>query len=121
MKPVKLPPMQMSVASEAITRASLKGTTLISRVKRSTTPLRSVCPPPVSSRPLSMRSPVPNFIDEQELLGDEEMMHNSRLRQAELMGKGTNQRELYDLSSFPDTLPAGTPLSPECMSHLSHI
>lgn len=72
--------------------------------------------PSSSRQSLSTPSPVPSTIDEEELAGDEEMLHYIRRQQTKKMANGASQKELDDLLSFPDPLPPGQPSSPECTS-----
>lgn len=71
--------------------------------------------PSSSRQSLSTPSPAPDSVDEEELLGDEEMMHYVRRQQTKKMANGAGQKELDDLLSFPDPMPPGQPSSPECM------
>lgn len=68
---------------------------------------------PASSRQsLSTPSPVPSTIDEEELLGDEEMMQYIRRQQTKKMAHGASQSELDDLLKFPEPItpsPGSTP------------
>jgi dual specificity tyrosine-phosphorylation-regulated kinase 2/3/4 len=66
-----------------------------------------------SRQSLSTPSPSPSSIDEEELLGDEEMMHYIRRQQTKRIANGASQKELDDLLAFPDPLPPGQPSSPE--------
>jgi dual specificity tyrosine-phosphorylation-regulated kinase 2/3/4 len=68
--------------------------------------------PSSSRQSLSTPSPSPTSIDEEELLGDEEMMHYIRRQQTKKMANGASQKELDDLLAFPDPLPPGQALSP---------
>ncbi|KAG2149278.1 hypothetical protein DEU56DRAFT_781420 [Suillus clintonianus] len=69
---------------------------------------------PASSRQsLSTPSPVPSAIDEEELLGDEEMMQYIRRQQTKKMAHGASQAELDDLLKFPEPIPPSPALTPE--------
>ncbi|OAX43805.1 hypothetical protein K503DRAFT_707752 [Rhizopogon vinicolor AM-OR11-026] len=69
---------------------------------------------PASSRQsLSTPSPVPSIIDEEELLGDEEMMQYIRRQQTKKMANGASQAELDDLLKFPEPIPPGSSSTPE--------
>jgi dual specificity tyrosine-phosphorylation-regulated kinase 2/3/4 len=70
--------------------------------------------PSSSRQSLSTPSPGPNSIDEEELLGDEEMMHYIRRQQAKKMATGATQEELDELLRFPEPLGPGRPSSPAC-------
>ncbi|KAF8163096.1 hypothetical protein B0H34DRAFT_307783 [Crassisporium funariophilum] len=68
--------------------------------------------PSSSRQSLSTPSPVPSSVDEEELLGDEEMMHYIRRQHAKKLASGANQEELDEMLKFPEPLPPGTPSSP---------
>ncbi|KAG6861883.1 hypothetical protein C0995_010589 [Termitomyces sp. Mi166 len=68
--------------------------------------------PSSSRQSLSTPSPVPSSVDEEELLGDEEMLHYIRRQQAKKLAAGATQEELDDLLQFPEPLPPGIPSSP---------
>ena len=74
--------------------------------------------PSSSRQSLSTPSPVPSAVDEEELLGDEEMMQYIRRQQTKKMASGASQKELDDLLSFPDPIPPSQPLSPEGKNQL---
>lgn len=69
--------------------------------------------PSSSRQSLSTPSPVPSIIDEEELLGDEEMMQYIRRQQTKKMANGASQAELDDLLKFPEPIPPGPSLTPE--------
>lgn len=69
--------------------------------------------PSSSRQSLSTPSPAPSLVDEEELLGDEEMLQYIRRQQTKKMANGASQKELDDLLSFPDLLPPGQPSTPE--------
>jgi dual specificity tyrosine-phosphorylation-regulated kinase 2/3/4 len=71
--------------------------------------------PSSSRQSLSTPSPSPSSIDEEELLGDEEMMHYIRRQQTKKVANGASQKELDDLLAFPDPLPPSQPSSPQGM------
>ena len=77
--------------------------------------------PSSSRQSLSTPSPVPSTIDEEELLGDEEMMHYIRRQQTKKMASGASQKELDDLLSFPDPIPPAQPLSPEGKNQFAKV
>ncbi|KAH7889868.1 hypothetical protein F5I97DRAFT_1801876 [Phlebopus sp. FC_14] len=64
--------------------------------------------PSSSRQSLSTPSPVPSTVDEEELLGDEEMLQYIRRQQAKKMATGASQEELDELLRFPEPL-APTP------------
>ena len=61
---------------------------------------------------LSTPSPAPSSVDDEELLGDEEMLNYIRRQQAKKLSAGATQEELDELLRFPEPLPPGTPASP---------
>ena len=91
-------------------------------------PTRQTSGSPSSSRQsLSTPSPAPSSVDEEELLGDEEMLHYIRRQHAKKLASGASQEELDEMLKFPEPLPPGTPLSPaskhvsdgsKCISYL---
>ncbi|KAF8507320.1 hypothetical protein BU17DRAFT_78128 [Hysterangium stoloniferum] len=65
-----------------------------------------------SRQSLSSPSPVPPGVDEEELLGDEEMMAYIKRHQARKLASGAKKEELDDLLKFPEPItpvPAMTP------------
>ncbi|CAA7267975.1 unnamed protein product [Cyclocybe aegerita] len=68
--------------------------------------------PSSSRQSLSTPSPVPSTVDEEELLGDEEMMHYIRRQHAKKLAAGSTQEELDEMLKFPEPLPPATPSSP---------
>jgi len=68
--------------------------------------------PSSSRQSLSTPSPAPSSVDEEELLGDEEMLHYIRRQQAKKMATGATQEELDELLRFPEPLSPGTPALP---------
>ena len=68
---------------------------------------------PSSSRlSLSTPSPSPSSIDEEELLGDEEMLQYIKRQQQKKLAHGATQEELDALLRFPEPLPPVPPQSP---------
>lgn len=68
--------------------------------------------PSSSQQSLSAPSPVPSSVDEEEMMGDEEMLHYIRRQQAKKMATGATQEELDQLLRFPEPILPGTPASP---------
>jgi len=68
--------------------------------------------PSSSRQSLSTPSPAPSSVDEEELLGDEEMLHYIRRQHAKKLASGASQEELDEMLKFPEPLPPGTPASP---------
>ncbi|KIJ17231.1 hypothetical protein PAXINDRAFT_10082 [Paxillus involutus ATCC 200175] len=80
----------------------------------STSGARAHAGTPSSSRQsLSTPSPVPSTVDEEELLGDEEMLQYIRRQQAKKMATGATQEELDELLKFPEPIPPTPGLTPE--------
>ncbi|KAF8558429.1 hypothetical protein OG21DRAFT_1595333 [Imleria badia] len=69
--------------------------------------------PSSSRQSLSTPSPVPSTVDEEELLGDEEMLQYIRRQQAKKMATGATQEELDELLKFPEPIPPSPGLSLE--------
>ncbi|KAJ7734930.1 hypothetical protein DFH07DRAFT_987792 [Mycena maculata] len=87
----------------------------LTRVSNSTSnqSIQQVANSPSSSRQsLSTPSPAPSSVDDEEVQGDEEMMHYIRRQQAKKMASGATQEELDELLCFPEPLPPGTPSTP---------
>jgi dual specificity tyrosine-phosphorylation-regulated kinase 2/3/4 len=60
---------------------------------------------------ISTPSPVP-AIDDEEVLGDEEMMGYIRRQQAKKLANGAKKEDLDDLLRFPEPIPPAPPVSP---------
>ncbi|GJE97061.1 dual specificity protein kinase domain-containing protein [Phanerochaete sordida] len=60
----------------------------------------------------STPSPVSSLIDEDELLGDEEMMQYIKKQQAKKLASGASQAVLDEMLRFPEPIPPASPLSP---------
>jgi dual specificity tyrosine-phosphorylation-regulated kinase 2/3/4 len=73
---------------------------------------QTIASPSSSRQSLSTPSPVPSSVDEEELLGDEEMIHYIRRQQAKKIASGATQEELDDLLRFPEPLSPRTPWTP---------
>ena len=69
-------------------------------------------PPTPRRQSLSTPSPVPSSVDEDEILGDEEMMQYIKRTQARKLAHGAKKSELDDLLKFPEPIPPGRPHSP---------
>jgi len=89
-----------------------------SSVRASTSGIVHQGSPPSGRQSLSTPSPVPSSIDEEELLGDEEMLHYIRRQHAKKLASGATQEELDDMLKFPEPLPPGNPSSPASKSTL---
>ncbi|KAF7971643.1 hypothetical protein HWV62_20682 [Athelia sp. TMB] len=77
--------------------------------------------PSSSRQSLSTPSPVPSTVDEEELAGDEEMLHYIRRQQTKKMAGGASQKELDDLLSFPDPITPAEPVTPESIIEGSQV
>ena len=54
----------------------------------------------------------PSSIDEDEILGDEEMMQYIKRTQARKIAHGAKKEELDEMLKFPEPFPPGRPSSP---------
>lgn len=72
----------------------------------------SVASPNSSRQSLSTPSPSPSSVDEEELLGDEEMLQYIRRQHAKKLATGVSQEELDDMLKFPEPTPPMPPMSP---------
>ncbi|THU99372.1 hypothetical protein K435DRAFT_827726 [Dendrothele bispora CBS 962.96] len=71
--------------------------------------------PSSSRQSLTTPSPVPSSIDDEEVIGDEEMMQYIRRQHAKKLQSGATQEELDELLRFPEPLPPAAPLSPSAV------
>ncbi|KAF5365620.1 hypothetical protein D9758_003147 [Tetrapyrgos nigripes] len=71
--------------------------------------------PSSSRQSLTTPSPVPSSVDDEEAIGDEEMMQYIRRQHAKKLQNGATQEELDELLRFPEPLPPGNPLSPSAV------
>ncbi|KAJ7580985.1 hypothetical protein C8J56DRAFT_958751 [Mycena floridula] len=71
--------------------------------------------PSSSRQSLSTPSPVPSSVDDEEVAGDEEMMHYIRRQQAKKMASGATQEELDELLNFPEPIPPAVPYTPQAV------
>ncbi|EJD02073.1 uncharacterized protein FOMMEDRAFT_29176 [Fomitiporia mediterranea MF3/22] len=60
----------------------------------------------------STPSPVPSSVDEDEILGDEEMMQYIKRTQARKLAHGAKKDDLDELLKFPEPIPPARPSSP---------
>lgn len=70
---------------------------------------------PSGRQSISTPSPVASSVDEDEILGDEEMMQYIRRTQARKLASGAKKEELDGLLKFPEPIPPARPSSPESM------
>lgn len=61
-------------------------------------------------------SPVSSVVDDEELIGDEEMMQYIKRQQAKKLAAGASQAELDELLRFPEPIRPASPASPACKS-----
>lgn len=97
-------------------KVSLPAPRLISN--SATTPSLRNGSPSSGRQSLSTPSPVPSNVDEDEILGDEEMMAYIRRTQARRLASGARQEDLDEMLKFPDPSPPVPPSSPQCMCYL---
>ncbi|PIL23714.1 hypothetical protein GSI_13464 [Ganoderma sinense ZZ0214-1] len=71
--------------------------------------------PTGSRQSLSTPSPVPSSVDEEELLGDEEMMQYIKRQQAKKLQSGSTQEDLDAMLRFPEPIPPAPALSPQAV------
>lgn len=57
---------------------------------------------------------MPSSVDEEEILGDAEMIYYIKKQQAKKLAVGASQEELDAMLHFPEPLPPVTPSSPTC-------
>ena len=72
----------------------------------------SVASPNSSRQSLSTPSPSPSSVDEEELLGDEEMLQYIRRQHAKKLATGVSQEELDEMLKFPEPTPPMPPMAP---------
>ncbi|KAI0362771.1 hypothetical protein OH77DRAFT_1467846 [Trametes cingulata] len=71
--------------------------------------------PSASRQSLSTPSPAPSSIDEEELLGDEEMMQYIKRQHAKKLQNGTSQEDLDAMLRFPEPIPPAPAMSPQAV------
>ncbi|KAI0637280.1 hypothetical protein C8Q77DRAFT_559238 [Trametes polyzona] len=71
--------------------------------------------PSASRQSLSTPSPAPSSVDEEELLGDEEMMQYIRRQQAKKIQTGSKLEDLEALLRFPEPIPPAPALPPQAV------
>ena len=60
----------------------------------------------------STPSPVSSLVDEDEILGDEEMMQYIKKQQAKKLAAGASQTDLDNMLRFPEPTEPTSPISP---------
>jgi dual specificity tyrosine-phosphorylation-regulated kinase 2/3/4 len=73
---------------------------------------QQVATPSSSRLSLSTPSPAPSSVDEEELLGDEEMLQYVKRQQQKKLAHGATQEELDAMLRFPEPLPPTPPQTP---------
>ena len=68
--------------------------------------------PSTSRHPTSTPSPVSSLVDEDELLGDEEMMAYIKKQHAKKLATGVSQADLDEMLRFPEPIAPANPASP---------
>lgn len=94
-------------------KVSLPAPRLISN--SATTPSLRNGSPSSGRQSLSTPSPVPSNVDEDEILGDEEMMAYIRRTQARRLASGARQEDLDEMLKFPEPSPPVPPSSPQSL------
>ncbi|PCH38304.1 kinase-like protein [Wolfiporia cocos MD-104 SS10] len=85
---------------------------------------QAMAAPSTSSQSLKTPSPAPSVIDEEELLGDEEMAQYIRRQQAKKLATGATQEELDSLLRFPEPIRPTAPMTPTALlksPHAQHL
>jgi dual specificity tyrosine-phosphorylation-regulated kinase 2/3/4 len=68
--------------------------------------------PSSSRQSLSTPSPVPSSVDDEEALGDEEMLMYIKRQHAKKLAAGATQEELDEMLKFPEPIAPAEPVSP---------
>ncbi|TFY59885.1 hypothetical protein EVJ58_g5496 [Rhodofomes roseus] len=76
---------------------------------------QAMASPSSSRQSLSTPSPAPSSIDEDELLGDEEMMQYIKRQHAKKLASGANQEDLDAMLKFPEPIPPTTAVTPAAL------
>ena len=71
--------------------------------------------PSTSRQSLSTPSPAPSSVDEEELLGDEEMLQYIKRQHAKKLQAGAKQEDLDSMLRFPEPIAPAPALTPEGM------
>ncbi|EIN07636.1 hypothetical protein PUNSTDRAFT_45173 [Punctularia strigosozonata HHB-11173 SS5] len=74
-----------------------------------------------SRQSLSTPSPAPSSVDEEEMLGDEEMMQYIKRQQAKKLAAGASPEEVNDMLKFPEPTTPVKPVSPEDVLNSSQV
>lgn len=82
---------------------------------------QTMASPSIHRQTTSTPSPVSSVVDDEELVGDEEMMQYIKRQQAKKLAAGATQAELDELLKFPEPIPPAAPASPACKSVLNHF
>lgn len=90
-----------------------------SSISQAPNPSRSS--PSSSRQSLSTPSPVPSTVDEEEMLGDEEMRNYIKRQQAKRLAAGATQEELDEMLKFPESIAPTSPVSPDSKLRLLYL
>ncbi|OSD02767.1 hypothetical protein PYCCODRAFT_302758 [Trametes coccinea BRFM310] len=71
--------------------------------------------PSTSRQSLSTPSPAPSSVDEEELMGDEEMMQYIKRQHAKKIQAGSKPEELEAMLRFPEPIPPAPAMSPQAV------
>ncbi|KAI8998918.1 hypothetical protein BD414DRAFT_406715 [Trametes punicea] len=77
--------------------------------------------PSASRQSLSTPSPAPSSVDEEELLGDEEMMQYIKRQHAKKLQAGSKPEELEAMLRFPEPTAPAPALSPQAILHSDQV
>ncbi|KAI0340710.1 hypothetical protein BDW22DRAFT_1398476 [Trametopsis cervina] len=82
---------------------------------------QTMASPSLSRQPTSTPSPVSSVIDEEEAVGDEEMLQYIKRQHAKKLAAGASQAELDNLLRFPEPIPPNSPTPPASILKSSQI
>ncbi|OBZ75716.1 Dual specificity protein kinase pom1 [Grifola frondosa] len=82
---------------------------------------QTMASPSLSRQSISTPSPAPSSVDEEELLGDEEMLQYIRRQQAKRLASGASQEELDNLLRFPEPIDPALPMTPASILKSNHV
>ena len=103
-----LSPSKLKLLSPKISLSTARNATM--SASQSMTQVMSS--PSTSRYPTSTPSPVSSLVDEDELLGDEEMMQYIKKQQAKKLANGASQADLDEMLRFPEPIPPVSAVSP---------
>ncbi|KZT69063.1 hypothetical protein DAEQUDRAFT_302437 [Daedalea quercina L-15889] len=76
---------------------------------------QAMASPSSSRQSLSTPSPAPSSVDEEELLGDEEMMQYIKRQHAKKLASGASQEDLDAMLKFPEPIPPASAITPAAL------